>query len=187
MIALILQSLFILTDTPEPWVFMLNSQTLIQVGSHLINVGLLAVILRFLLYKPVSKFMASRSENIAGQLSYAAEEMTKATELKALYEQKLQDIKAERDDILDAARKQAADTSRQILAEAKDEADSVRAKAQTNAAMEWERAQTEMKSAIIEVSAAMTAKFITQTMDDKTRDKLFAETVEELGSLSWRS
>jgi F-type H+-transporting ATPase subunit b len=166
---------------------MLNSQTLILVASHLVNVGLLAFILTKLLYKPVRKFMAARSERIAGQLSHAAEETAKAAELKVLYEQKLREIEAERDVILDTARKQAVDSSRQLLAEAKEEADAVRAKAQANVAMEWESAQAEMKRAIIEVSAAMTAKFIAQAMDDDTRDKLFAETVKELGDLSWRS
>jgi F-type H+-transporting ATPase subunit b len=166
---------------------MLNSQTLILVASHLVNVGLLAFILTKLLYKPVRKFMAARSERIAGQLSHAAEETAKAAELKILYEQKLREIEAERDVILDTARKQAVDSSRQLLAEAKEEADAVRAKAQANVAMEWESAQAEMKRAIIEVSAAMTAKFIAQAMDDDTRDKLFAETVKELGDLSWRS
>jgi F-type H+-transporting ATPase subunit b len=166
---------------------MLNSQTLILVASHLINVGLLAFILSKILYKPVQRFMAARSERIAGQLEHAAGETEKAEKLKTLYEQKLKDIGAERDAILDAARKQAADTSRQLLAEAKEEADAVRAKAQANAAMEWERAQDELKSAIIDVSAAMTVKFIAQTMDDKTREQLFAESVEELGAMSWRS
>jgi F-type H+-transporting ATPase subunit b len=187
MIALILQSFFVLTDTPEPWVFMLNSQTLIQVVSHIINVGLLAFILSKLLYKPVQKFMAGRSERVAGQLEHAAGEAAKAEELKTLYEQKLKEIDAERDGILDEARKQAVETSRELLAEAKAEADAVRSKAQANVEMEWERAQSEMKRAILEVSAAMTAKFIARTMDDETRESLFAETVKELGDLSWRS
>jgi F-type H+-transporting ATPase subunit b len=166
---------------------MLNSQTLIQIVSHLINVGLLAFILSKILYKPVQNFMGKRSERIAGQLEFAAEEEAKAVELKALYEKKLRDIDAERGAILDEARKQAIDTSRQLLAEAKEEADSVRAKAQANVSMEWERAQEELKRAILEVSTAMTAKFITGTMDAETQEKLFAETVAELGELSWRS
>jgi F-type H+-transporting ATPase subunit b len=166
---------------------MLNSQTFILILSHLFNVSLLAVILRFVLYKPVKKFMAGRSDRITGQLDYAAGEMAKADELKSLYEQKLAEIDAERNTILDEARKQATESSRHLLGEAKTEADAVRAKAQANIEMEWERAQAEMKQAIIEVSTAMTAKFITKIMDDKTRDELFAETVAELGELSWRS
>ncbi|MCL2002380.1 MAG: ATP synthase F0 subunit B [Oscillospiraceae bacterium] len=172
---------------PPNRLFGLDMQMWVSIGISLLNFSALAFVLSWLLYKPVRNFLAKRAEKIAGQLSHAAEEMEKATGLKTLYDQKLRDIDAERGAILDEARKQAADTSRELLAEAKAEADAVRAKAQANVKMEWERAQAEMKQAIIEVSAAMASKFISQVMDDDTRDKLFAETVAELGELSWRN
>jgi F-type H+-transporting ATPase subunit b len=131
--------------------------------------------------------MAKRSERIAGQLEHAANEAAKADELKALYEQKLGGIEAERDAILGDAHAKAAESSRQLIDEAKAEAAAIRAKAQANVALEWERAQAEMKGAIIEVSAAMSAKFIRKAMDAEAGEKLFAETVSELGELSWRS
>ena len=161
--------------------------TLVWIVSHIINVSLLAFILSKILYKPVRNFMAKRSARISSALENAANESAKADELKALYEQKLQGIDAERDAILSDARALAAEASKRLVDEAKVEANAIRAKAQANVAMEWERAQAEMKGAIIEVSAAMSAKFIKKALDAETGGKLFDETIAELGELSWRS
>lgn len=182
-----LSALFLAAGDLEPRVFGLDGNTLVWIISHIINVSILAVIMTKILYKPVRNFMAKRSERILSSLENAANESAKAEELKATYEQKLADIDAERDSILAEAHKQAAESSRMLTDEAKEEANAIRAKAQSNVALEWERAQTEMKSAIIEVSAAMTAKIIKKELDSVAAGKIFDETVAELGEMSWRS
>ena len=63
---------FVLAEIPPGRMFGLDMQTLIQVGPQLLNVGILAFFLSWLLYKPVRAFMAKRSERIAGQLEHAA-------------------------------------------------------------------------------------------------------------------
>jgi F-type H+-transporting ATPase subunit b len=168
-------------------VFGLDTNTLIWIVSHIINVGLLAFILSKILYKPVRNFMAKRSERISSEIQRAASELAKADELKASYEQKLGAVDAERDAILAEAKAVADKASHQLIEEAKAEAAAIRAKANANVALEWERAQAEMKGAIIEVAAAMSAKFIKKALDAETGGRLFDETMAELGDMSWRS
>ena len=167
--------------------FGLDFQTLLGIVANVFNVSLLAVVLWWLLYKPVRDFMRKRSERIKGQLDGAAEERAKANELKLLYDQKIRGAEQEREEILDEARRLAAEMSRQMLAEAKKEADAVRERAQANVEMEWDRAQAQMKLSIIDVSAAMTEKFVSLAINKDTHDKLFAETMAELEDMSWRS
>jgi F-type H+-transporting ATPase subunit b len=167
--------------------FGLDGQTLIQIGMNLFNVGLLAFILTKLLYKPVRGFMAKRSEKIKSQLDHAMDESAKATELRLQYEQKLLDIDKSRDEILDEARKQAVENGRVILAEAKAEADALKARAHATVEMEWERAQEEMRLAILNVSAAMAGKMVVASMSKEAHEKLFDETMTELEGTSWRS
>jgi len=162
-------------------------QTVVQIGLNLFNVILLAVVLSWLLYKPVRNFLQKRSDRIKGQLEQAGNEMVRASELKAQYEQKMKDVEHEREGILDEARKLAAESSRQILADAKKEADAVRARAAANVEMEWDRAQTQMREAIIDVSAAMTEKFLLKALDDAAHNKLFSETMAELEEMAWRN
>jgi F-type H+-transporting ATPase subunit b len=167
--------------------FGLDMQTLIQVGIHFFNVGLLAFILAKLLYKPIREMMAKRSERIRGQLDHAADEMVKAQELKALYEQKLREIEKQSDGIIDEARKKATETKNQILAEAKAEAETAKSRAQATIEMEWERAEEQMKLAILEVSAVMAGKMVSVAMNKETHEKLFDETMAELEGTSWRN
>lgn len=181
------QFLAFLAGDAQPRMFALDQQTILQIIANIFNVVLLAVIMTWLLYKPVRKFLADRAERIKGQLDHAAAETEKADALKLQYEQKIAGAEREREAILDEARKQAADTARQMLADAKKEADTVRARAQANVEMEWERAQEHIRMSIIDVSAAMSEKFITLAISKETHDKLFKETMAELEGMAWRS
>ncbi|MDR0326524.1 MAG: F0F1 ATP synthase subunit B [Oscillospiraceae bacterium] len=166
--------------------FGLDRQTIYQICFQLFNVGLLAFVLSKILYNPVRNFMRKRSDRIQGELSHAADEATRAHQLKALYEQKLQEIDRERDGILDEARKKAVENGRQLLAEAKTEADAIRSRAQENVEMEWERIQAQMKLAILEVSAAMAEKMVALSVGKDVQERLFDETMAELEGTSWQ-
>ena len=56
---------------------------------HIINAVILFLIVRQLIYKPVRKFMAARTERVAASLREAAEAQAKAGELKAEYERRI--------------------------------------------------------------------------------------------------
>ena len=166
--------------------FGLDGQTFIQIVANLINLVILALVLGYLLYKPVRNILRKRTERIQGQLMQAEEEMTRAVELRRQYEQKMEDIDRERDDILGEARKQASEAGRKLIAEAKAEAEVVKERATKNVEMEWERAEDEMRTAIIEVSAAMAEKFVSLAINKDTHDRLFAEAMSDLEGMTWR-
>ena len=168
------------------FLFNINAQTFINAGINLLNVAILALVLAYVLYKPIRKVLQKRTERIQGQLLQAEEEMTKATELRRLYEQKMEDVDREREDILNDARKQASETGRRLVADAKAEADAVKERAAQNVAMEWERAQGEMRNAIIDVSSVMAEKFVTLAINKETHDRIFAEAVSDLEGMTWR-
>jgi len=176
----------VLASTPEPRLFGLDLNTFIQVGANLVNLIILALVLSFLLYKPVRNFLRKRTERIQGQIAEAAEEMTKASELKLLYEKKLEEVQNERDEILSEANRLAAEKSQRLLTEARKEADAIRSRATANAEMEWERAQSEMRNAIIEVSSVIAEKFVTLAINKETHDRLFEEALTDLEGVKWR-
>jgi F-type H+-transporting ATPase subunit b len=178
--------LFSVDEIRPPFLFELNADTFIALGLNLFNVGVLALILAFVLYKPIRKGLKNRTDRIQGELTHAAKEMADATDLKYQYEQKLQEIDREREEILSEARKAATDIGHRIQADAKKEADLIRKRAAASVEAEWDRAQTEMRTAIIDVSAVMAEKFVSLAINKDTHDKLFDETVSDLEDMTWR-
>jgi len=170
----------------DPILFELNLDTVTAIGLNLFNVAVLATILAFVLYKPVRKVLQKRIDRIQGELDHAAKEVADATELKYTYEQKLHEIDREREEILSEARKTAADAGRRIIADAKKEAESIRERTAASVDAEWERAQTEMRTAIIDVSAVMAEKFVSLAINKETHDNLFSETISDLEDMTWR-
>lgn len=177
----------LLAAAPPGRVFGMDGQTFLQALAHLINLGILAFIMAKLLYKPVRNIMRKRTERIQGQITQAEEEMAKATELKLLYEQKIEEVQQERDEILGEARKLAAETSRRLISEAKKEADAIKERASANIELEWERAESEMRTAIIDISSVMAEKFVMLAINKETQDKLFDETMADLEGMPWIS
>ena len=154
--------------------------TVIQAAVNLLSVFVLFIILRFLLHKPVSEFLQRRAERIDGGLKFAEDERAAAALLKAEYEGKVKEIEREKHEIIEAARQISADKSRESEAKARSEADNIRVKAMKEIESEKERASGELKQTVIEVSAAMVAKFLDKTIDDATHEQLFNETMAEL-------
>ena len=173
-------------ELPPGRVFGIDQETLIEIIANVVNVAVLAAFLAYLLYRPVRNILNKRTTKIQGQLIQAEEELEKATELRRKYEQKMEEVEREREDILGEARKVAADSSRRLLAEAKKEADTIRERAAATVEMEWERAENDMRTAIIDVSAVMSEKFVKLAINKETHDRLFDETISDLEGMKWR-
>ena len=162
-------------------VFGLDGATFTGVAFVLLNLVILAFVISKLLYNPVRQMLYDRTERIRNQLKHAEDEQAAANGLKLQYEAKLKDIELERESILEEARRVAANSSKQILEEAKQEADAIRERAQRNIEMEQERVKDEMRKSIIDISSVMAQRFVARAMDADTQDRLFAEVIEELG------
>jgi len=173
------------TELPDGRVFGIDQQTFVQSVFGIINVSVLAAVLAFLLYRPVRNVLKKRTERISEQLTQAKEDLAKAAELKQIYEQKIEEVEREREEVLVEARKTAADSSRRILADAKKEADAIKDRATTGVKMEWERAENDMRTAIIDVSSVMAEKFVSLAINKETHDKLFDETISDLEGMKW--
>jgi len=172
---------------PEGRLFGLDQQTLIQFVINLFNVALLAVILTRLLYKPVREVLRKRADRIMTQIEHASSEMAKANELKLEYEQKIRDIEREQEDILENARRIATDSGRMIIAEARREADAVKARATANIELERERVREDMRIAIIDVSRAMAEMYLERAVDKDDHSRFVTEAMAELKEAAWRN
>jgi len=143
----------------------MDAQMFIDMLPNLINFILTAVLLTYLLYKPVKRLLQARADRVEGDMKDAALNKASAEELKANYEQKVRDIEKERAAILDEARKLANENKERILDGAKAEAADVKARAEREIATEKEQIKGAVHQAIIDISADMAAKSISASSD----------------------
>ncbi len=171
----------------EGYVITLDKQLLIQICIQLINTGILCFALSKLLYMPVLNFLKARKEKVASQIDEAEGKLKEAEQLKAQYEAKLKDIDNERNEILESARESAKKNSRQIISDARKEADLIKNRAEKDIKNEREKAKDDIKKEIISVSAEMSRRFIAKQISESEQEQLFDETVKELEELEWTS
>ena len=88
----------------------------------IINITILFFILRAILFKPVTKFMADRAKRGQDSISQAEKDKTQAKELLTQYEGRLKGADAEAETILRAARENAGKETERRIAEGKAEA-----------------------------------------------------------------
>ena len=173
------------SEVPAGRVFGLDTQTLYSMGIMLFNVALLALILSWLLYKPVRTFLAERSERIRNDIESARKNNEESQELKANYKKLLDNIAKEREEILAEARKQAVKEHDKMIFEAQEEAISIRKKAAGEIEIERKNAADDIKRQIIDISTVMAARFVAKEIDKKTRDEYIADALADWSERIW--
>ena len=150
-----------------------------------LNMIVIILLLSWLLYKPVKKFLNDRRNRIMNELETAAENLRASEETRGFYDGKLANIMVERDEILDEARKMAGEREAAILAEANSEAGLIRERAKRDIELDREKAKDEMRKQIIHISAAMAEQLIGESMDEETRNQILNRAIAEMGDASW--
>lgn len=169
------------------YVITLDKQFVIQVCIQLINTGILCFALSKILYVPVLEYLKGRSERVASRLKNADDMLKEAERLKSEYREKLDNIDAERNQILEAARSSANKNSKQIISDARKEAVLIKNRAEKEIKNERAKVKDDIKQQIIEVSAEMSRRFVASSITADEQEKLFEDTVKELEELEWTS
>ena len=147
---------------------------------HLVNIVILYIVFRLLLYKPVAKFMKSRQERFAKEREELDAEKAEADA-----------IRAQGDEILHKARSDAETQVAQIMAQADKDAKSIREEAQkqagviiengTQEAQEEKRRQLEaMHDQVMELSVALASRILEREIKPEDHQKLMEEFLSEV-------
>lgn len=147
---------------------------------HLVNIVILYIVFRLLLYKPVAKFMKSRQERFAKEREELDAEKAEADA-----------IRAQGDEILHKARSDAETQVAQIMAQADKDAKSIREEAQKQAgviienakqeAQEEKRRQLEaMHDQVMELSVALASRILEREINPEDHQKLMEEFLSEV-------
>ena len=152
-----------------------------QVLLHMLNFVILAGALGFLLFKPITKFMADRQKHFE-DLAKENEEAAKANaDMKTEYEQKLEEAKAEIADMHRNAEKEAAETAKEYIDSAHQKANAIIAAAETEAEKRKESILDSAQAEISELVLSATQKLLSDTVTPERNSALYDEFIRRTG------
>ena len=127
-----------------------------------VNLLILYGVFRKFLYAPVMNVIEAREEMIKNQFADAAKDKEDASKLKSEYEGRLEDAKAEADEIILKARTRAEEEHAKAIEDTRIETEQMREKAKADIASDTEKA-TKAAQAEIAQLALLAARKIMKT------------------------
>ena len=143
-----------------------------------INLAILFVAMKFLLFKPVRNIIAKRQEEADAAAKEAEERAAEADRCKAEYERAIAKTEAEREKILTEARAQADEEYRKMLTEARSEAEIIKKDASTEGEKRKQRIISEAGKEIGDMIASATTKILGNVDESELYDA-FLNTMED--------
>lgn len=131
----------------------------------------------------VNRSLEQRQSAIAGQIAEAEKAKSDAESLLADYRSQLNEAKAEGNRIIEEARRQAEQMRADILAKAESDGEQIRAKARTEASREMERALSEAKGQVGDISVDLASKIVGEALDEKAHRALIDRYLADLEKL----
>ena len=155
-----------------------NQEFWVTVVFTFINIIVLYIILRKLLFKPVAKHMDDRSNKIQEALDLAEEAKRKVDEMKEEYDAKLRLAKEEGNQIIEDYKKRADKEYEVAVATAKQEADLIIQKAKQELEVEKEQLVSELKKEMTNLVLNASQKVLKENLDSESNRKLISNFIE---------
>lgn len=148
---------------------MLNGILLVNASEQLALGNMVFVLLTFVVlllcvgkfaWKPVTKMMQDRADKIANDLDSAENDKSEAAKLMAQRTEELQATQSQATTIINSAKDTASKRSDEILDEARENASSLKVKANAEIAQERTEAMASVKNDVAELSVSIAQKII---------------------------
>lgn len=147
----------------------------------------LYLILKKILYKPVTDFMNKRSERIGSNIREAEQLSEEAAALKAEYETRIEEAKEESREIVEAARSRGEELELSIIKEAEEEAENIKTRAALQIEREKATALEEVQKEVGEMAILIASKVLEQELNLEGQNQLIDGFIEEVGSVEWKN
>ena len=149
----------------------MNIET-IEVVIYIINIIVLFVILRLLLYKPVHGYMAARTQRISSQLEDASNRQAEAMKTKERYESLMAGSEKEADEKLAEIIRKAHADAENIIEKANEKANEIVNDATVQATAEKKRILNGMSGEITDLSLDIARKILSREVNESDNRKI---------------
>jgi F-type H+-transporting ATPase subunit b len=148
----------------------------------LINIAILFVILRAVLFKPVTKFIEDRRAKIEDGIAQAERDKAQAKTLLDQYEEQLKNAGTEAEVIIRTARESAERESERIIAEGKARAENLVNAAQVQIHSERQAALALFKAEAATLVVAAATRLLRRDLNQEDNRRLAASLLQEVAA-----
>lgn len=141
---------------------------------NLLNIILLYVIVRTLVYKPVKKFMSERTERVNAKENEAAATVVEVQKLKEQYEQLIPKSEDASKEIIRKGEQKASEEANRIIAEAMKKSEEMIEEARAKTELERAQIIESMKTDVANMSLEICSKILSRNISDED-NRRFAE------------
>ncbi|NLA86458.1 MAG: F0F1 ATP synthase subunit B [Clostridiales bacterium] len=127
---------------------------------HIINIIVLCLLLRLILFRPVSLYLSERSDRICHQLTEAETRLNEAETLKQEYQKQLDKAIEESHDVIRTSKTKATQEAEAILSDAKVQTDRLFDETQERIVKEKDRALEQMRQEVAQLSVDIAARIL---------------------------
>ena len=152
-----------------------DKEFFVTFGFTILNIVVLFIILRKLLFKPVTKYMDNRTKKIEEGLKMAEEAKEMLQKMQADYDEKLREAKKEGNEVVATYKKMAEKEYNETIAAAKAEAERMIEDTKLQLQAEKERIVMNIKEEITDLVLQTSEKVLKKNIDDETNRKLISD------------
>lgn len=142
---------------------------------NLLNIAILFIIVRALVYKPVKKFLDARTAKVSAVTEEASAKKAEAKKLKSDYEKLLTDADIKSREVIIESQKKATVEAAAIIAEAKKESEAVFDASKKKIDNEREASVKTMKKEVASLAVDITKKLLAREINDSDNLKIAQE------------
>jgi len=142
------------------------NDVIIDIVISMINIAVLFILLRLILWKHINRFLAARVQRVRSELEDVETRRLEVDELKHEYEEKLDSIETHERDMMRESQIKASIEAEEILTDARDKANVMMHEAHDRIAEEKERAIVSARHEVAQLATDMAARILRREVSD---------------------
>ena len=151
----------------------------IDIAINVVNIVVLYVLLRIILYNPVQKFLQQRQDGIAKKLKDADDLKAEADQLRAQFDKRMSEAdQVVQQKMIDGSKK-AGEQAETILKSAKDQAQELLDKAQAQVAQQRADAIAQLQSQISDMAVSLAGEILKREVKASDNQKVIESFFEK--------
>lgn len=151
--------------------------------SQAVNFGLLALLLYFLLYKPVVGKLEERAQRIKKGIDDAEQAEKLVHDAASRYDQEMERARQEAHEVIERATRSAEQQRQEILAQARQEAHELILRAQQQAQHELQEGQLAQQQQVIDLAIAIASRILQERLQEEEQHELIQQFLSEASGL----
>ena len=148
----------------------------------MVNFLILLLIARRFLFIPVNKILETRKQELESSFEQARKDKEEANRLKIENGEKLKLAKQEGKEIVETYKQKAEKVSGELIEDAKKEATIIVERSRVEIQREKEKAESEIKKQVIDLSLILSERALEQIIDEKEHRRLIEDFIFKVGS-----